>query len=49
MIAPKVALFPGMVSVSHKEAVEREGKAEPAPRTAKRYYSWTQKQFDYVD
>lgn len=39
MIAPKVAHFPGMVSVSQKEAVERESKAEPAPRTAKRYYS----------
>lgn len=39
MTAPKVALFPGMVSVSQKAAVEREAKAELAPRTAKRYYS----------
>lgn len=42
MTEPKVALFPGMVSVSQKAAVEREAKAEPAPGT-------TQKQFDYVD
>ena len=38
IIASSVAPFPVTVSISQKEAVKRETKAEPAPRTAKRYY-----------
>lgn len=38
VVVCQVAPFPVMVSISQKEAVKRETNAEPAPRTAKRYY-----------